>query len=247
MGKKKESSIELIDKALEKHLYENFKILRVIYGISYLAGFRELLLGFERIHHFVPLVTYLIGCGVLLLLAMRLFWGLGNIRRYLSEKIPINISSALDDNGEFLDKSKKAEHIGLTKFQWCRVMIVDIPILLIHSFIFYLLCNSLQEVILDSDTSGQLSNFLFTYSIILLLNVAWLGSLMTKTNTNNPEYIWFYNNMICGFLLFFTALIPLFNGAPTSLILWWAFFVAVGNSIFDLYKTGWVYLVGEPG
>ncbi|MDR4493370.1 MAG: hypothetical protein R3B74_02900 [Nitrospirales bacterium] len=243
------------EEQIKNNLDENLKVLRIIYATSFLLGMRELLLGFNvkeiSLENFSwPHFIYLCGATVLLLLAIRLFWGVGNIRRFLVEKIDDYFSKFKGSQTpeQFpIESEKGIESKVLTAEVWVRVMGLDLPLMLSQSFIFFLLCELLPIAIFGSseiEPLERMNEFKWLFFSILFVNIVWLLLLKTHGKTSS-EYTWIKNNL---FFLIFGILI--FESFPQdnqwlyfSMILAWFFL----NSVIDFVMTGWAYLVGPSG
>src|SRR6266849_7147920 len=74
-------------KTVEKNVDENLKVLRTIYAVLFVVGFREVLTAIDLsngIFNALPL-AFLFSAVALVALATRMFWGVGNIRRHTGE------------------------------------------------------------------------------------------------------------------------------------------------------------------
>ncbi|AOE48905.1 hypothetical protein [Kangiella sediminilitoris] len=242
---KKQKVVAKLEAELHKNLLENFKVLRFIYAVSFVIGYRELLI------HFRPGVSvsieFIVGAVILLFLAIRFLWGVGNIRRFVLELIPRNLDKKVDDNGNLRGH---LEHVGITRFQWMRIMAFDVPILLCHSFLFFFLAQILVEV--DQQTiletkDDYMYKFIRVYASLLLINSIWLNTLKAAGQKRSSESKWMLNNIVFGlfgWLMFIAGWFEWVSATTAFFIAMSAFFI---NSMLDFYMTGWAYIVGKPG
>jgi hypothetical protein len=232
-------------KLVEKNVDENLKVLRTIYAVLYVVGFREVLTAIDLkggILNGLPL-AFLASAVALVALAIRMFWGVGNIRRHTGEMLVRY--EALHPGQGFASASK-----GIFKGpQGFLIMVFDVPVLLTHSFLFYLLCK-LQPLILGgADQLVNTRQFIAVLSTLLGLNALWLATLKLRKSGAPPQTFWFFNNLCFAGTL--TGLwrisspslseCQLFSG-PT--LMWLAVGVCLLNSVLDLCFTAWAYLVG---
>jgi hypothetical protein len=194
------------------------------------------------------MIWYLVGSIVLLLLAVRFFWGVGNIRRDVRSKLVKNLCQRAAEGQDVTDD---AEISALKQQNWFRMMILDVPVLFSHSFLFYLLCvnfgSTVEQAIENSSQSFHVQCFTLIYSFLLLFNAMWLLSLRGEGNQMRAEYAWMINNFSFGifgvliWFILFEAWIPTFLGYLFVLV------VFATNSVRDYWLTGWAYSIGEPG
>ena len=238
-------TISKIKSDLQANINENFNVLRLIYGVSFVLGYEEVL----RHYNLAGPITieYITGSVVLLFLSIRLFWGVGIIRRCVIDKISKNLDKKFsedDIDGGYPEK------FALTRLEWIRIMALDIPALLMHSFLFFILAGMLGKIdgqLLAGKEATYVFIFVGTYSLLLLFNVGWLRSLKIAGESTSPEIIWSLNNTVFGALGFLLVLTGLCGVVSTFALFYLALFIFFLNSIIDFYLTGWIYLVGKPG
>lgn len=252
---KKDRLNKYFDYIDRQNMSENFKVLRVIYGLSLLLGLNKLVengpFDFSRWMsggydwRFVSL--YLLGSVTIFFLSIRLFWAIGNIRRDLRMKIVDHICKH-----DELSLSTDDEKNAMRPVDWARMMLVDVPVLLLHSFILFLLCSNwliVAEFALEPGDKpfNIVLIFLSTYSGILLFNAFWLMSLRSGRRKTHPESYWVGNNLGFGivglaFVVFIVegAIMPVWACVA-------ACFAFLLNSLIDFLRTGWTYSVGQPG
>ena len=125
-------------------------------------------------------------------------------------------------------------------------MVVHVPVLLAHSFGFFLLCRIYTELFESNGAlvSGFPEKFVIYYCSLLALNAIWLVVLQLPQTPSKiikePEALWIANNTIfvivisVGFFLLGFG----FMFAITCFFL---------NSVIDLLFNGKAYLTASPG
>lgn len=224
------------EKNTRTNIDKNLDLLRTLYAISYILGYRILgekfpieFADYSRGDYF-----FVTASVALMFLSMRLFWGVNNIRRHLHEVIKFNAEGRITN-----------------LWRVRETMLVHVPILLAHSFIFYLLCRIVGDFSLglNSYVDGSETlvwRFICLYLLLLVVNTVWLFALKTKGRRDAPENVWMWNNGLTAIALtsvligdyFFDLFSPGSHGLLiSSLIL---FFV---NSFADYYFAAKTYLV----
>jgi len=128
------------------------------------------------------------------------------------------------------------------------VMIIDVPVLLIHSFLFFILCGLLSIVdkeLTSAESPYYLVIFLVIYNCTIIINAFWLLSLKTKGIKEYSEFHWMWNNLIFGLIgLIFIKASLVFSFSP-----FFMFYASTAlfmlNSLSDHYFTGWAYVIGK--
>lgn len=121
---------------------------------------------------------------------------------------------------------------------WQRVLfIVDIPVLMLHSFIFYMMC--------DSTSKGRYEQFYILFFFLLSINVIWLLTIqirmiMFKKPTLSKFSTWTTNNAL-HYLLFGYLWVLCRNVILISPFVW-LFLIALSNCLVDFIITAPVYL-----
>lgn len=125
---------------------QNLDVLRNLYVISYVVGFRELLNGMPWPWSSLNVIPSLLVATVLTLLAMRMFWAVRNIRHFVSKISKISHWSA--------------------NVAGSVIMLFHVPILMSHSFVYYLLCKSYTSMFtVSGDLAAEydIEPFFYTY------------------------------------------------------------------------------------
>jgi hypothetical protein len=270
LGPARRRALERAVALVDENLHENFKVLRLIFVIAIVFGFQDLLVALvDGVRTFDwPLI---LGAVVTILVALRFVWALGNLRRYLRPRIVRNLEGNIDADGKLLAELHQA---ALTRAEWTRAVAFDVPVILLHSFLIFMLCGVLPEAALQVEGASAPSVTYLTWLLasLLLVNVIWLATL-TRANVcprarprpagaavaaaedasaeavrDGPaELTWLWNNLVCGLLLVALALAS-WLGALDALAAYLGALAVVGvNSAIDYRGAGWVYIVGDPG
>lgn len=120
------------------------------------------------------------------------------------------------------------------KRKW--IMPVDILVLMTHSFIFYLMCLEIKNLVL----------FYQLFFLLLAVNAGWLFTirlrlkrLEVQKEQINYMKIWSENNIICVAIYLLSLALyynPYFNISKLMIGIIW-FILALTNSWWDLFKT----------
>jgi hypothetical protein len=235
-------------KKAEDNVDENLKVLRTIYAVLYVVGFREVLINIDFGHGILAALppAFLGSAIALVFLAIRMFWGVGNIRRdvgHLFSKYSVEHQTT---DPESISRDVFGGWPGI------RIMLVDVPALLMHSFLFYILCKLQPAMLLGGPQVAPARDFLFVLCSLLLLNALWLGALKIRGSAVPPQSFWFWNNIIFACIGFTVWLLssPSFGTCwadAGQVVLWIAVAISLANSLIDLRFTAWAYLIGAPG
>lgn len=214
-------------------LESDLSLMQTVYGVAFVFGFQKLAESIYTLLHawFSPqpgnslfITAELILLLTLSLLGVRFFWAVGNIRRFLLEA-----------------EHPPGSHVRLL------VMSVNVPILMIHAYLFYLLCRVNQDMTSLELMSQKARLFVVLYSALLLLNAIWVKFLVwhrpKKKDKKTPEKIWSRNNLICG-VGALAAMLFGFRKAALLALMFAALFYII-NSVVDLYTTSETYLSPE--
>ena len=111
------------------------------------------------------------------------------------------------------------------------VVFFDVPVLMVHSFIFFRMCYALGDL--------RYNFFYRDFSILLLLNAMWLVTITFRHKCANlrlqdKHAFWLLNNFICGILILWLFLFK----ADIGLM----FLVAIVNCVLDLWSCAPYYL-----
>jgi hypothetical protein len=113
-----------------------------------------------------------------------------------------------------------------------KVIFLDIPILIAHSFIYYRLCYNLSI--------NKYDLFYINYALLLILNAAWLTYIRkrlrsAKAEVPNKFCLWVNNNLVFSILIFASQILHrFFNLFTTTLLFWVCALFALANCIIDL-------------
>ena len=229
---------------LDENIHENFKILRVIYTLATMFGFKKLL------DNIVPTFStwdfpYILGALAIMFLAIRFLWAASNIRRYVRMCLIENIFHNTDSDG---NAKRYPQEVALTRFQWTRIMLFDIPILLLHSFLIYIMCDILWLTTrFELAHNSHIFYFGLTVFLILVINAIWLLILKNTTTDSTPERGWAINNFIFAFLTAITTISWALDMSDDLLTYAFILLLIMVNSLIDFLKLGYIYIVGEPG
>lgn len=126
---------------------------------------------------------------------------------------------------------------------WYQRMVFyfDIPMLILHSFIFYRMC--FHVAIMDY------TQFYYFFFLLLLLNIIWLISIELRLSpfarkSDWKHFIWIYNNSFfvaaAALLLIVSRWWPIpFNTFPN----YWVYFgLALANCLIDFYLSAPYYM-----
>ena len=124
--------------------------------------------------------------------------------------------------------------------------------LFLHSFLFYLLCRLQPLIVAPPINPARLADFIGLFSALLFLNSFWLASLATTWNRLSPEHTWMVNNFVFALAAlvvyrFMPAAWREISLAGGSGLFWAVMFLFLANSLVDLIRTSWAYLVKPPG
>ena len=121
------------------------------------------------------------------------------------------------------------------------VLAFDVPIMILHSAIFYLICSLFKRVVMDWTV-----NLLFLYfSTLMLINAIWIISIELRLKNTVSKYlvIWRWNNKI-HFLIAVLAFLFFRSGwvgvpAPVQGLIMIA--ITISNSFWDFGLAGEAY------
>ena len=179
---------------IRKNINSNLDLLRLIYVISYT-------LGYLRIAEIFPYdisswskqdVIVRFTAVVLFLLSVRFYWAVGNLRRYLMQKL---------NKANGTDKDTLKDDL---KGPFRLMMFMHVPALMAHSFIFFVLCRYLVDIskYFEEPTTGEppFIIFLLLYCGLLVTNALWLKILTINSTAPYLERYWIRNNVISAFV-----------------------------------------------
>lgn len=122
------------------------------------------------------------------------------------------------------------------------IVLLDIPIALFHSFLYFKMCYSLVE---------KNYNIFFTLlAILLFVNSVWLDHVYNSEPRAEKEVkkaipIWVKNNLICSFLLLFFCMIAQRFQIYINLWLYVCVLIALYNCGYDLWRCAGSYFKAE--
>jgi hypothetical protein len=222
---------------IERNLEANLKVLRLIYVVSYTLGYARLSLLFPHdLDTWPPQSAALIifAAVVLFVLSVRFYWAVGTLRRYMLEKL------------------RRAEHTKLKetlKWPFRRMMFIHVPVLMAHSFMFFLLCRYLEDIAKHLQEAGDqappLTRFALLYCGLLALNAVWLRMLKTDGKASEEQF-WMRNNAafaIIGTIWVLAGPCLVVNNQVVFAI---ALCLFLANSAFDFWKCCEAYTSESP-
>ena len=121
-----------------------------------------------------------------------------------------------------------------------KIMFVDIPVLMGHSFLYYRLCYNLSN--------KEYAIFYQECAILLLLNSAWISYINKRLEASGARapakfHIWILNNVICSIALFAAlALYAPVNAIGLMTYFWASFTLVFLNCFIDLRSCSLNYL-----
>jgi len=208
---------------------DNLAVLRVVYGVSFGLGFWQLGQGLPWPLDSLAVVPPILVAVMLTLLSIRFYWAIGNIRSYIGNK-----------------KGQDITKIGRL------IMTFHVPILMLHSFSFYVLCrlythmyDEKAEFAFDASIAELFS---MIYIMLLFLNALWVYWCHSPRNlgdfSKSDALRWAANNFI--FAAISLALV-LSSSLPPHVMYFLVFSLFALNSAVDFYTTGHIYLFDEYG
>jgi len=198
----------------------DFTLVQTVYGVA-------LVLGLENVAKsiFITFIKPLYMNGVLSefhiykgimaltlsLLAVRFFTAANNIRRYVLSH----------DNSEKI------------------TTIAHLPVLLLHAFLFYILCRIEYEMDSIENLWKLFDVFVYLYVALLVINSIWLKALLIGRENKEPEAIWIKNNIISSFFILSVMLFLVLNNVINFILVFIIFFI---NSFYDLsHAANWYF------
>ncbi|ODR99431.1 hypothetical protein AUC68_05540 [Methyloceanibacter methanicus] len=191
----------------------------------------------------------LIGAAlVLFLTSIRFFWSVGVIEACIVERI---------------DKSSDIREDDGFKKRIRFIMLFDVPCLLAHSFIFYVLCEYLYKIaecILGdpaklvetvqqcpaTETMFHIQIFLFIFSVLLIVNAIWLFTLRTEGNETFAEFFWMISNAVTAALSIIVIIFAPSHMSYTS-VMTLGLVLFMANTVADLWCCARIYTVDRLG
>jgi hypothetical protein len=231
-------------KLRRNNIDQNLDLLRNIYGISYVLGYRELAnvfpLDFEN--YGWREIVFVVTSVALVLLSIRFFWGVGVIRRY--------VQSSIEFTQESLENSRAVDSRPIRK-----VMSLYVPILLMHSFIFFILCRTSSELLSiweigENIPSSFVYEFVSIYAFLLIINSLWLHKLKVKNYPNNHLSAWITNNLLFAFSMLMVLVLQNSDIIFSDNMIYgygFALLLIYLNSVIDLISVSDAYLLARPG
>jgi len=120
-----------------------------------------------------------------------------------------------------------------------KVIFLDIPVLIAHSFIYYRMCYNVAV--------KNYTLFYVDYAILLILNAVWLFYIRKRLKAANaaiPDkfFCWVNNNLVAFLLIIgLWVIYASLNLLSTFLYFWLSFLVALVNCTIDLSSCALVY------
>lgn len=193
-------------------------------------------LGFIQTNSERAPILYFLPMVVMMFLGFRFFWAVVNVRRYI-EQADRKIRSDADHNIQ-CDLRKKFER---------KVVLLHVPALIIHGFLFYFGSHIVSDILFSIDNTKTVITFIIYYTIYQYINVLWLWLLIRDFDSHSiiespREQFWIKNNTASSslgvvILFFITA-----ERLSVEIGLVAACFVFIGSSVADLATTAFHYL-----
>jgi hypothetical protein len=159
---------------------------------------------------------------VLSALGTRFFWAVGNIRRFVLQRV-----------GQLDPPSRK----------W--LVIAHFPLLFLHAVLFYILCRIYQDICIYGLKPHYSSSFVEAYGGLLALNVVWLLLLRHKRQDTGLEKLWMVNNAVSAMAAFaWLAAFKHCNISP-EVQLFVASALFAMNSAIDLFGASHAYIMRD--
>lgn len=198
-------------------------VMHVVYGLAFAFGFQELASVFERLISEwgqsldIPtaLATLALNCAISFV-GLRLFWAIGNLRRFVSRQ------------GKTLSSRIQTE-----------MVLVHFPIIILQSFAFYLLCAQVNHSFGLQSGTAVYHRIGYLAATLLFANSMWLLILQRGVPQHMPERLWFGNNLVVGFLI---LAIHVFTDKNALVEIWTITTLLLLNSVGDLGFTSKWYL-----
>ena len=139
-------------------------LMQTVYGILLVLGFRQIgdtlynMFVAKEAHNLELCASVALSAIALAFLGTRFFWAVGNIRRYYLRN-------------ERYEPNRNARRVITT---------VHFPILLLHAFVFYVLCRFHSEMTSTKAIENGWDWFVLWFASFLLLNVMWLYQLVRR-------------------------------------------------------------------
>jgi len=155
---------------MERPFHKFVDILEIVYAILMSWGFARIA---EHLDVKDPL--YLLGLVIAMFVLIRFFFAPSHNIGGLVRSINMNISAAR------------------------KVIFIDIPVLIAHSFIYYRICYNLSV--------KKYEFFYMDYASLLILNAAWLTYIRKRLQSAKADVptkfcLWVNNNLIFSLLIF---------------------------------------------
>lgn len=206
-----------------RKISDDLNLMQTVYAIALVLALRNIIetvysviLSLDH-YNFISSIK-IISSIFLILLSMRFFWALGNIRRYLKR------------NETRLSKIRR------------YVISIHFFILLMHAFIIYFLSKYISDLTPNSQVDVSIIYIIHAYCFILIMNITWLVLLTLKKEDKFPEEIWIKNNcitLLTSLALFWLSVI-FFDLYTLSFLLSALCFII--NSMIDLFYTSSSYI-----
>jgi len=174
----------------------------------------------------------------MLLLGLRFFWAVVNIRRY-TENVSIELKNEADETRAIQIRERGSR----------AIVMVHMPILILHGFLYYTGARLVSDMLFSENAKHTVPVFIVFYSIFQLVNVGWVWLLIRRFKGHlkfsfHRETVWMTNNFVTS-LLGLGLLIPFYLSVLSlEQTLFLACLVFIASSFVDLFKTAYHYLEG---
>lgn len=122
------------------------------------------------------------------------------------------------------------------------VLVFDVPLMLLHSGLFYLICSRFEHFVVNNFYGG----FIFFFSALLFVNVFWLLTIKYRLANDVEEYFstWISNNVVHLVCIIFISVLFKKGYVTTSVTSQGVIIlvITISNSVLDLLLTAPAYL-----
>lgn len=220
-------------------------VIQSIFAVIMALGFRELVQGtYDYLRPILGIpwrgapsqglspvanpFVYFLPTIALAFLGIRFFWATVNVRRYV-DRLNENLRQAEEVRKEYERK----------------IVLVHIPILILHGFIFYFCCHLAEDLLFASQPVHAAAALVFVYASFLIVNAVWLW-LLTRDYCPNADTVreryWGWNNLVCSCLGTSLLLITFKFDWRFDYLLAIICSIFILSSLLDLYFTSYHYL-----
>jgi hypothetical protein len=172
---------------------------------------------------FSPVVLTLVFLSVLLL-AIRFFWVPRNLYEYVNHHMG----------------SKNATEMKTT---FRSLMLYHFPIALVHTLLFFGICEAFAEMTNTAETHAPAIHFIWIAVALLALNAGWLVFVTPAASSGPGRSIWARNNLFCALLAAAVLAGFYIAGFSVLVLLLAALLIFTANSLIDLIIAADKYIL----